>query len=195
MICFKCKTHFCYLCSAWLDENNPYQHFNERYKGCYMRLWELEAGDGESGDEGEGDRHADALQLELERAQEEFQGEAGEPARAQAPHVRQAAPVPRAEAGREPPQPRRIDNMAQRVHLRGGLPQAPRPAEDVNAANRDDAGQRRAVGNGHNNRELHEGLRHFLELVANDEEDEWDSDELEDDGNDIEHLLDDGWGR
>jgi E3 ubiquitin-protein ligase RNF14 len=23
MICFKCNTHFCYLCSAWLDTGNP----------------------------------------------------------------------------------------------------------------------------------------------------------------------------
>lgn len=36
-----------------------------------------------------------------------------------------------------------------------------------------------------------EGLQHFLDLVVNDEEDEWDSDELDDD---IEHLLEEGWG-
>ncbi|KAK0728124.1 RWD domain-containing protein [Lasiosphaeria miniovina] len=51
MICFKCQTHFCYLCSAWLDPSNPYQHFNEmpggRVTSCYMRLWELEEGDGD----------------------------------------------------------------------------------------------------------------------------------------------------
>ncbi|KAJ9148309.1 RBR-type E3 ubiquitin transferase [Pleurostoma richardsiae] len=50
MICFRCNTHFCYLCSAWLDPGNPYQHFNEMpdgsRTGCYMRLWELEHGDG-----------------------------------------------------------------------------------------------------------------------------------------------------
>ncbi|KAK4162767.1 hypothetical protein QBC43DRAFT_265529 [Cladorrhinum sp. PSN259] len=50
MICYRCQTHFCYLCSAWLDPGNPYQHFNEmpdgRVTGCYMRLWELELGDG-----------------------------------------------------------------------------------------------------------------------------------------------------
>lgn len=47
--CFKCQTHFCYLCSAWLDPRNPYQHYNEQPDGsvtsCYMRLWELEEGD------------------------------------------------------------------------------------------------------------------------------------------------------
>ena len=47
MICFKCNTHFCYLCSAWLMPENPYQHFNTQGTDCYMRLWELEQGDGE----------------------------------------------------------------------------------------------------------------------------------------------------
>jgi E3 ubiquitin-protein ligase RNF14 len=46
MICFKCNTHFCYLCSAWLEPSNPYKHYNMETTGCYMRLWELEAGDG-----------------------------------------------------------------------------------------------------------------------------------------------------
>ncbi|KUI56729.1 E3 ubiquitin-protein ligase itt1 [Cytospora mali] len=49
MICYRCQTHFCYLCSAWLDPSNPYQHFNQQPNGrvtsCYMRLWELEGGD------------------------------------------------------------------------------------------------------------------------------------------------------
>lgn len=47
MICFKCRSHFCYLCSAWLSPTNPYQHYNEEKTWCYMRLWELEEGDGE----------------------------------------------------------------------------------------------------------------------------------------------------
>ncbi|KAK0615945.1 RWD domain-containing protein, partial [Bombardia bombarda] len=51
MICYRCQSHFCYLCSAWLDPGNPYQHFNEAPGGvvtqCYMRLWELEQGDGD----------------------------------------------------------------------------------------------------------------------------------------------------
>jgi E3 ubiquitin-protein ligase RNF14 len=56
MTCFRCQSHFCYLCSAWLDPNNPYKHFNEldggRRTGCYNRLWELEGGDGNAADEG-----------------------------------------------------------------------------------------------------------------------------------------------
>ena len=51
MICARCDTHFCYLCSAWLDPANPYQHYNQAPNGkltsCYMRLWELEGGDGD----------------------------------------------------------------------------------------------------------------------------------------------------
>ena len=47
MICFKCHSHFCYLCSAWLSPANPYKHYNEETTGCYMRLWELEGGDGD----------------------------------------------------------------------------------------------------------------------------------------------------
>ncbi len=48
MICFKCRTHFCYLCSSYLMESNPYQHFNDKHSQCYMRLWELEGGDDEN---------------------------------------------------------------------------------------------------------------------------------------------------
>ena len=46
MICFKCGTHFCYLCSAWISEENPYRHFNTFDSKCYNRLWDLEGGDG-----------------------------------------------------------------------------------------------------------------------------------------------------
>ena len=50
MICSRCDSHFCYLCSAWLDPDNPYRHYNQAPGGkvtsCYMRLWELEGGDG-----------------------------------------------------------------------------------------------------------------------------------------------------
>ncbi|EHK27354.1 uncharacterized protein TRIVIDRAFT_114336, partial [Trichoderma virens Gv29-8] len=51
MICSRCDTHFCYLCSCWLDPGNPYRHYNQQEDGkvtsCYMRLWELEGGDGD----------------------------------------------------------------------------------------------------------------------------------------------------
>lgn len=51
MLCSRCETHFCYLCSEWLDPANPYKHYNTQPNGkvtsCYMRLWELEGGDGD----------------------------------------------------------------------------------------------------------------------------------------------------
>ncbi|KAL2179117.1 RWD domain-containing protein [Thermothelomyces heterothallicus CBS 202.75] len=51
MLCSRCGTHFCYLCSTRLDPANPYRHFNTpptaaRSEPCYMRLWELGEGDG-----------------------------------------------------------------------------------------------------------------------------------------------------
>lgn len=46
MRCFQCDTHFCYLCSAWLSPDNPYSHFNQTSSTCYNRLWDLEGGDG-----------------------------------------------------------------------------------------------------------------------------------------------------
>lgn len=52
MICPRCDTHFCYLCSSWLDPGNPYRHYNQQENGkvtsCHMRLWELEQGDGDN---------------------------------------------------------------------------------------------------------------------------------------------------
>ena len=45
MICVKCDTHFCYLCGAYLNKANPYEHYNTVKSSCYMRLWELEGGD------------------------------------------------------------------------------------------------------------------------------------------------------
>ncbi|KAJ6438584.1 RING finger protein [Purpureocillium lavendulum] len=60
MICSRCDTHFCYLCSSWLDPGNPYKHYNEEADGrvtsCYMRLWELEGGDGHDAGIGVADR-------------------------------------------------------------------------------------------------------------------------------------------
>ncbi|RDA82525.1 hypothetical protein CP532_4492 [Ophiocordyceps camponoti-leonardi (nom. inval.)] len=65
MICSRCETHFCYLCSSWLDPANPYRHYNQQGDGkvtsCYMRLWELENGDGDDVGLGfEGGRAANA---------------------------------------------------------------------------------------------------------------------------------------
>lgn len=56
MNCFQCNTHFCYLCSAWLQPGDPYLHFNKKDSECYMRLWELEEGD-EGPETHRGDAH------------------------------------------------------------------------------------------------------------------------------------------
>ncbi|KAI5806561.1 hypothetical protein DFH27DRAFT_348919 [Peziza echinospora] len=48
MIC-KCATHFCFLCSSYLEPGNPYKHFNNESLPCYMKLWEGEEGDGMGG--------------------------------------------------------------------------------------------------------------------------------------------------
>jgi E3 ubiquitin-protein ligase RNF14 len=102
MICYRCQSHFCYLCSAWLDPGNPYQHFNEapdgRVTGCYMRLWELEMGDGDDvgiGFAGGPGRAVDQAQPvqglipEIEEPEEE---------EAEAHAARHAAPAPPQEA-------------------------------------------------------------------------------------------------
>ena len=39
MRCPQCQTHFCYLCSSWIDNQNPYLHFSTKGRGCYNRLW------------------------------------------------------------------------------------------------------------------------------------------------------------
>ncbi|KAI0885125.1 RWD-domain-containing protein [Annulohypoxylon maeteangense] len=74
MQCFKCRSHFCYLCSSWLDPSNPYQHFNVQPSGkvndCYLRLWELERGDGNDvgqAFEGDGGGHPEIPAAQPER--------------------------------------------------------------------------------------------------------------------------------
>jgi len=49
MLC-RCKTHFCFLCGAFLMASDPYKHFNSKEnERCYMKLWEGEDGDGMAG--------------------------------------------------------------------------------------------------------------------------------------------------
>ncbi|KAJ4330194.1 hypothetical protein N0V87_010217 [Didymella glomerata] len=51
MTCAQCKTHFCYLCGAWLDPGRPYQHFNDpKNKACFQRLMDGAEGDMANGD-------------------------------------------------------------------------------------------------------------------------------------------------
>lgn len=51
MTCFQCKTHFCYLCGAWLEPENPYKHFNNnKNKTCFQRLMDGAMGDQANGE-------------------------------------------------------------------------------------------------------------------------------------------------
>ncbi|KAF2084394.1 RWD-domain-containing protein [Saccharata proteae CBS 121410] len=156
MSCFQCRTHFCYLCSAWLDPANPYQHFNTKDTQCYMRLWELE-----EGDEGNGNArplvHAPeppVLDLHIEHEFLHLHLEDGGnvwpnvrlPAAANArPRPRNAAPVPAPRPGNAAPAPQRGNDPVRNA--------APAP------------GRR--------------GLQRFLHMAQNDEEGDWDSDELD----------------
>jgi E3 ubiquitin-protein ligase RNF14 len=67
MQCSQCQTHFCYLCSAWLDPRDPYDHFrkdkNRPATNCTGRLFELE-----EGDNGQGGAFAGARGIELDVA-------------------------------------------------------------------------------------------------------------------------------
>ncbi|KAF2878547.1 RING finger protein-like protein [Massariosphaeria phaeospora] len=80
MICFQCKTHFCYLCAAWLNPDHPYQHFNDpKIKACFQRLFEMVEGDqpegrfgGRRGAELEADFwEQEALRIQMEEEPED----------------------------------------------------------------------------------------------------------------------------
>ncbi|KKK24150.1 hypothetical protein P175DRAFT_0495157 [Aspergillus ochraceoroseus IBT 24754] len=180
MKCFKCDTHFCYLCSSWLAEANPYQHFNDLASSCFNRLWDLEGGDGID-PEGADVLHqvpGELVEFDESSDDEEFQPwelEHGED------DVR-----PR----RRPPPPAPIPP---RVNHAAGNHDLGRNANGLDAAGRAAAAERQAqaqamaeIRAGHGPERAQQapirraGLQRFLDLVQNDREDEWDSDELED---------------
>ena len=135
MVCFKCATHFCYLCSSWLYQDNPYRHFNDINGQCYQRLWDLEGGDGID------PVGAEVLhQLPIELLQLDGHNDAPEPRRQPAP--------------------------------------APAPRDRPNDRQNRDAGQ--GAAEERQEEPARRGLQRFLDLVQNDREDEWDSDELDD---------------
>ncbi|KAI1130943.1 RWD-domain-containing protein [Nemania abortiva] len=172
MRCFRCHTHFCYLCSAWLDPSNPYKHFNtqptkDAPSSCYMRLWELEGGDG--GDVGIGYAGGDAMRdadvapgqygEHLEIAQqrrappqprEEPRREVAQiaPVPQEAPQVQQPPPERRAAVAREGPLVLRIEADAPPARNGEGGPRegaAANPRVPVNQ--RDNAGRGGRGGN------------------------------------------------
>ncbi|GFF85325.1 E3 ubiquitin-protein ligase itt1 [Aspergillus udagawae] len=194
MICFKCSTHFCYLCSSWLPEDNPYRHFNDTNSQCYNRLWDLEGGDGIDPegpealhripndlvdfDEPSDDEDAPVLEL---REDEIARRRRPPPPAPVPPQVNQAAgghghrnrgndanildAAGRAAAAERQAQARAMAEVRAR-------PVADRPRQHDGQA----AVQLPRPGRIHR-----PGLQRFLDLVQNDREDEWDSDELDDD--------------
>ncbi|PGH31730.1 E3 ubiquitin-protein ligase RNF14 [[Emmonsia] crescens] len=198
MICFKCNTHFCYLCSSWLFESNPYSHFNDPDGHCYMRLWELEEGHDSGPGAPDWDRAAVQMQadmdidLEREIAAETGNNRQGANNRAGHPnqqHQRQPppppAPVPPNAARFRAPPPAPVPPGANANQRNGRHPD---DAARAAAAERQLQVQAMAEARGQQRNPPNEppplrqmpGLQRFLELVQNDQEDEWDSDELED---------------
>lgn len=155
MVCFKCETHFCYLCSAWLDKDNPYTHFNTKQFPCYQRLWELEEGDGL-------DAQRDAPILVEESDDDNDPGPAPAP-----------PPAP-------PPPPAALPFRHNRPPAPILQPPIVFPGR-LNRAERIEAGLERAAALPRGGRGPPvQGLQNFLQLAQDDEEDEWDSDEMGD---------------
>ncbi|KZF21378.1 RWD-domain-containing protein [Xylona heveae TC161] len=194
MRCFQCGTHFCYLCSAWLCESNPYQHFNQKGRGCYMRLWELEEGD--EGNGAGGVAFAGARGLENEAALLDDL-EDNPPLPPPAPAPPRAAEIPQIilqleqgppPAAPPPPPPQNNPPRAPAQAPARGQGNRPGGGGGANGRAGNAGGGAGGGGGGAPPRAPRErgppgaGLRRFLELVENDEEDEWDSDELDDDG-------------
>ncbi|GME59520.1 Ring finger protein [Neofusicoccum parvum] len=200
MCCFQCRSHFCYLCGAWLDPNNPYQHFNNKKTGCYMRLWELE-----EGDEGGGDGNGNAVRFDGVRGWEAAIAAANE---ADALHAENPVAAPPNAAAMPPaPMPPRADVDPPLIvamnQLRVGLvdlPQPhqrraqqqqppppirnviPRPRLPAGGAEANAAGGRHVRHRGNARVGQDDALQRFLAAAQADEEDGWDSDELDGDG-------------
>ena len=152
MICFKCNTHFCYLCGAYLDKGNPYQHYNTGKSGCYMRLWELEGGD--DGEIGQGfGGGGGGLPMDFDDGDDDDDdvdddsdgNDDGWP----------EAPI----EVRLPQGPARVPPVRPQAPVQHALGVIVRRQNDNGAP----------------------GLQRALQMIQDDEEDDWDSDEMEDD--------------
>ncbi|KAL8910433.1 MAG: hypothetical protein Q9171_004271 [Xanthocarpia ochracea] len=204
MICFKCNTHFCYLCSSWLDAHNPYQHFNNPKSGCFQRLWELEAGDGDDvgrgfagGFESDGDDDDDFDGQDENPLADLDDVDSDDEAEHRAPVAPPVVLPPRNHRRRRqngvvrhPPPPRVQAAIARRAaaapaRINGAVRAGPRPPQPRVAAQAGPAIEPLPLPPDVAVRRLPvEGLQRFLEMVQNDEEDEWDSDELGDETDD-----------
>lgn len=202
MICFKCTTHFCYLCSSYLMESNPYQHFNDPQGSCYMRLWELESGDdGENVGLGFGGGALDEAVWDVADSSDSDDDVDDDDAMSDSDFD-----ISDESDDDAPPQNLR-DNLRPRHQPPPPAPNPPRQAAEVvrgphdrraMAANvrrrpalapRDRNGLIEApiVAPGQGNQGAQQpapvramGLERFLELAQQDREEEWDSDELDD---------------
>ena len=229
MACFQCNTHFCYLCGAWLEPSNPYQHFNNKASSCYQRLWELEGGDEGNGEVAfDGARRWEAEARAIAAAADEEERAAAQAAQPEAVPLADAEWVlARPHEHAPPPEPVEPMNelVLQMEELRADPPEQPEP----NAQGGERAGGRRrnrrrggnrarpaadaendqvdipprhpqlgrrppnavVAGNARGpNRANHpalvrphqqeQALLRFIAMAQRDQEDEWDSDELED---------------
>ncbi|RMZ90133.1 hypothetical protein DV736_g2642, partial [Chaetothyriales sp. CBS 134916] len=195
MICFRCKTHFCYLCASYLMEDNPFAHFNDMRSPCHMRLWVLEGGDGADADAANrwarvGDEEEPAPDVLRHRRGEraiEFVNFAANPGGAPRQNQRgrgQQANRLRRQHQHEPlhnlPWRRQQPHQPRQGHLQEAPPAPHYPSWHNNMLPRAAPGQNNHdAANPAPARAM--GLERFLELARLDAEDEWDSDELDDD--------------
>ncbi|KAK0101236.1 translation termination inhibitor protein itt1 [Cadophora gregata] len=201
MICFKCHSHFCYLCSAWLPPANPYNHYNNRSSSCYYRLWELEEGDGDDFEHGGGrpvELHEDEeeeLEIEPEPVVEvqipeivepDEPREVLEPLQREGPLVLRINHVP---APPPPPAPevpvRAAPNRgARRERVPGNPPNQRRVARQRNvvagARRLGEAEEREAAEERRAEQAQQAWVQMFVQMAMNDEEDQLESDDEED---------------
>lgn len=225
MCCFQCRTHFCYLCGAWLAPDNPYQHFNNKSLGCFMRLWELEEGD--EGGNNNNDNNDRDVRFEGARGWEAAIAAVNEADAHAAQAVENVAAAPNPAAGDQnraaalppAPMPPRAENdpplVVEMNQLRIAAPQGQQPQQPqrrahpnrqnrnpnanqaarrnplpVGGAEADGVAGRHVRFNRNNARmgraqagqQADDALQRFLAAAQADEEDGWDSDELDGDG-------------
>jgi E3 ubiquitin-protein ligase RNF14 len=199
MICFKCRSHFCYLCSAWLSPSNPYQHYNTEQAPCYMRLWELEEGDGDDvgiGYAGGVPRNIPEEVAEIEPEEEEIgEFEVLEMANDE-PHDQPAQgpfdDAPQAALQREGPLVLRINQLPPQPVVAPAVPDPPQNGRRQRGPPRRGQGRRVVQprnGNGNAaplDRDAQEAaqrewVQRFVQMALNDEEDQLDSDDEDND--------------
>ncbi|KAF1827484.1 RWD-domain-containing protein [Dissoconium aciculare CBS 342.82] len=207
MRCFQCNTHFCYLCGAWLEPANPYQHFNKEGTPCFQRLWELEEGDdGQAPRDGggfAGGRGWEQLAIEVARAADEAEDAAAAaalqaqeeeedrdvehlfPNAPDPPHIEVPLQVAMAQVQLVRELPPGVEVNARRGprRARNPFPAMPNGNGAAQRVREHERGARRrpavARPDELENRQQAE-LQRFLEMAQRDEEDGWDSDELGD---------------